>query len=272
MPPPSRTEQLASQAKFVFQGTVNKVKAATMADVPVSDRTVVVRVDRVIQAPEVLRNHAGHEITVQLAPKEEPVKPKQTAVFYTNGWIFGDSIAVQSVGHENATPTAMAALSHHPEDPVQSLHTREALGQAAAADLVVTGRVAAVRLPAAEAQARATAATGGRTGERISEHAPLWQEAVIDVDQVHKGQGQPKQVVIRFPASTDVRWYKAPKFHTGQEGVFLLHKEQLKGPAAVAATTATAPALTAQEYTALHPADFQPLDQLPQIMLAVRGS
>src|SRR5437016_3300553 len=116
--------------------------------------------------------------------------------------------------------------------------------QAAAADLIVSGRVTAVRLPAAESQARATATAGGGTAERISEHAPLWQEAVIQIDDVHKGQHAKKLVVVRFPASTDVRWRHAPKFQVGQEGVFLLHKKQLTG-----APTDMAATLEPDEYT-----------------------
>jgi hypothetical protein len=262
----SRSEELAEKAKFVFQGTVQKLKATTSAEVPSSDRTVVVRVDRVVHAPDSLADYAGQEITVQLAPGEK-VKAGQTFVFYTNGWVFGDSIAVQSVGHEEAKPTMMAALSSHPNDPVRSLETREAITQASNADLIVTGRVAAVRLPGQEALARATAMASGRTSERISEHAPLWQEALIDVDEVHKGSHRRKQVVVRFPSSTDVRWYKAPKFQPGQEGVFMLHKEQLPGGRAMAAAIGVGP----EEYTALDPADVQPLDELPRIRSATRG-
>ncbi len=255
--------ELAQQAKFVFQGTVRKLKAATMKEVPVADDTVVVRIDRVIHAPEALRDFAGQEITVRLKAGEK-VKAGQTFVFYTNGWIFGTSLAVQSAGHDEATPGTVAALASHPEDPVRSLQSREAMAQAASADLIVTGRVSAVRLPSAEAVVRATAAVSGRTSERISEHAPVWHEAVIDVDEVHKGTHTTKQIVVRFPSSTDVRWYKAPKFHTGQEGVFLLHKEQLAGTRAMAAGQGAGPS----EYTALNPADFQPLEELPQIKLA----
>jgi hypothetical protein len=263
----SRLEELAQQAKFVFQGTVQKLKAVTSEEIPASDRTVVVRVDRILHAPEVLRDHAGQEVTVQLAPGEK-AKVGETVLFFTNGWIFGKSLAVQSVGHEEATPTTAAALTSHPHDPVRSLQTQEALAQAASADLIVSGRVSAVRLPAAEAQARATAVATGRTAERISEHAPLWQEAVIDVDEVHKGRYPAKQVVVRFPASTDVRWYQAPKFAIGQEGVFLLHKQQLTGAKAALA----GPELGSKEYTALEPADVQPLEELPRIRLAARAS
>jgi hypothetical protein len=238
-----------------------------MKEVPVSNRTVIVRIDRVIQAPEVLRDYAGQDVTVQLVAGET-VNAGQTLIFYTNGWIFGEGIAVQCIGYEAATAPAVAALSAHPNDPVRSLQAQEGMAQAAKADLIVTGRVSAVRLPAQEAQARATAMAGGRTDERISEHAPLWHEAVIDVDEVHKGSYRAKQVVVRFPSSTDVRWHRAPKFDTGQEGVFMLHKEQLAG----GPITAAAAGLEADEYTSLDPADVQPLEELPRIQMAAQAS
>jgi len=267
MPARSPSKELAAQAKFVFQGTVKKLKAATLKEVPVTARTVVVRCDRIVQAPDVLSDYAGQDLTVQLADGEK-VKAGETYVFYTNGWIFGEGIAVQSLGHEEATAPAMAALSFHAEDPVRSLRTQEALTQAASAQLIVSGRVAAVRLPPKEARARALAMASGQTTERISEHAPLWQEAVIDIDEVHKGEHGKKQVVIRFPSSTDVRWFKAPKFQPGQEGVFMLHKGQAPAPAAGAKKALAAAAVGSEEYTALDAADFQPLEQLPQLKLA----
>jgi len=176
----TRSEELAAQAKFIFQGTVRRVRAATMREVPVTDNTVVVRVDRLIHAPEALTDYAGQEITVQLGAGE--VEQGQTYVFYANGWVFGDSLAVQSLGHEAATAPAVARLSSHPDDPVRSLASHEAHIQATQADLIVTGHVSAIRLPAAEVTARTTAMASGQTTERISEHAPLLQEAVIDID------------------------------------------------------------------------------------------
>lgn len=262
----TRSEELAAQAKFVFQGTVRQVKAATMREVPVTDNTVVVRVDRLIHAPEALTDYAGQEITVRLGAGE--VEQGQTYVFYTNSWIFGDGLAVQSIGHEAATAPAVARLSSHPDDPVRSLETHEAHIQATKADLIVTGSVSAVRLPAQEVAARSTAMASGQTTERISEHAPLWQEAVIDIDEVVKGSHEEKQVVIRFPTSTDVRWHQTPKFHPGQHGVFLLHKDQHE----VAAPAALAAGVGPGEYTAIHPADVQPLEELQRIRLSAQAS
>jgi hypothetical protein len=99
----------------------------------------------------------------------------------------------------------------------------------------------------AAAKAGATAPT-----EIISEHAPVWQEAVIQVSDVHKGPAQ-KKMVVRFPASTDVKWRKAPRFKKGQQGTWLLHAGAT--PAGARATKAAAPAAP-EYYTALDPDDF----------------
>jgi hypothetical protein len=125
-------------------------------------------------------------------------------------------------------------------------------------------------MPPQEVVARATAAAAGHTSERISEHAPMWQHAVIEIDNVIKGQHATKQVVVQFPASTDVRWHDAPKFAAGQEGVFMLRKGDAPtalspGPAHVGA--AAGPPL---EYTALHAADVQPIAELPKIQQAAK--
>jgi hypothetical protein len=264
-----RIDDLAAKAKFVFEGTVQKEKATTMKEVEADDRTVVVRVDRITAAPESLAGFAGQQVTVQLGDREERVARGKSYVFYTNGWVFGDGLAVRSVGHERATKAAAAAVTLHPDDPARSLASREADAQAAAAALIVSGRVTAVRLPKSEAKARAALAVGQRytADEPISEHAPVWREAVIDIDKVHRGSHKAKQVVVRFPSSTDVRWHRAPKFHAGQEGVFLLHKGQAPaGAKAALAAVSTAP----NYYTALDPADVQPLDELPRIIGTTR--
>src|SRR3954470_9122139 len=112
---PARSSGLGEDASFVFQGTVQKLKATATEDVPASADTVTVRVDRVVQAPEALTAYQGRDVTVRLARKEK-VAPGETFLFYTNGWIFGEGLAVQSVGLRPATPAAVAAESLQPED------------------------------------------------------------------------------------------------------------------------------------------------------------
>lgn len=88
----------------------------------------------------------------------------------------------------------------------------------AAADVVVSGRVGEVRA-AAVRQPRGTIQLP------ITEHDPQWREAVVEVTAVHKGRRVPRSIRVRFPASTDVAWARAPKLHAGQQGTFLLKRD-----------------------------------------------
>jgi len=258
-------EELAKDAKFVFQGTVKKLRASNVEGAAANPRTAIVHVDHLIRAAETLADYAGRDITVRLE-HEKALRAGQSYVFYANGWIFAETIAVQCVKCDEATPASAAALSQHPDDAPRSLGEHEAIRQAEKADLIVSGRVSSVRLTQPELRAR-NLLDRGQTSEPISEHAPMWREAVIAIDAVHKGEHAGGEVVVRFPASRDVRWHKAPKFEAGQEGVFLLRK------GVAAPVTRGMPAEPAAgEYTALHEADVQPLARLAAITLAARAS
>jgi hypothetical protein len=256
MPTGSKAEALAEEARFVFIGTVQKLGAATMDDVPIDDRTAVVRVDEVIHAPDVLTYYAGHDITVQVGGRKR-VQAGQQAKFYTNGWLFGDSVAVESIDHEDVKRPA-AAASREIGDPVRRLGQRDLQGRFADAALVVSGRVTSVRVPDDVVAARsARGVDAPAVVGRISEHDPDWRIADVKVDEVHKGTHPRDTVSIRFPSSEDVMWHDAPKFHPGQEGFFMLHKtdEAVGKKAAVARGAAVQ---DKGEFVAPRAADFQP--------------
>ncbi|HYY25586.1 MAG TPA: hypothetical protein VE689_08860 [Candidatus Udaeobacter sp.] len=260
MPPKTSEATLARQARFVFRGKVQRLKAANVAAVEDKRHTVIVRVEQVEKAPEAMTGYAGQEITVKLAPAER-VRPGEQARFYTNGWLYGETIAVESLGHVAATPrTAIAAMS----EPAVNLETSNIEDRVANADIVVQGRVTSVRLP----QENRAAMRMADARRPITEHDPEWREAVVEVAGVEKGALKKRQIVVRFPSSQDVRWYKAPKFQPGQEGMFILQrasrpKTRRRGRAAAA----MAPAIegAADAFVALHPADFQPLERDQEI-------
>ena len=260
MPANSRKTDLSSQPTFVFKGTVQELKSTTMKEVPVSARTIVVSVDQVLEAPKNLAKLGGHKVTVQLSGKQK-ARVGQEMIFYTQGWIFGHGVAVQSLNEEPIMQSkAHAALLSRGGDPVAHKRSREVQERFDSADMVVSGKVTAVRLLAdAIKQSKAGTTPPGP----VSEHSPHWREAVIEIDEVHKGKHTKKNVVIRFPASTDVRWYKAPKFEAGHQGYFMLHKTPIaKGTAPRAAKgKARKPEAAEDVYTALHPLDFQPYSQ-----------
>ncbi len=279
MPANSNEEELLKQARFVFKGTVQKLKAANVSGVEKKERAVIVRVDEVVQAPETLGDYTGQDVTVILG-KGEKLKAGQRAVFYTNATIFEENIGVESVGHRDMEGPALA-LGADFREPAVNLAKQQIKERLETADVVVTGRVASVRLPEDETQAGAVGAAMSLNAEAdsgrrrpISEHDPHWREAVIEVANVEKGEHATKEIVVRFPDSNDVRWYKAPKFRPGQKGVFILHKTQPSRPAKgpmLAATLTDTEAETTEAYTALHPADFQPLQEHPEVQTLIKG-
>jgi len=242
MPPTPPPDALAGQARFVFRGTVQRLNAATIPEVHDTSSTAVVRVDETIQAPRPLSHYTGKEITVLLAAPIE-VKTGDQAVFFADAWLFGNKgVAVRSLGHHPPGPQTVA-LRAPGSDPVANLEDRDTRAHFDSAESVLSGRVVSVRVPA-----------GIDEGRPPREHDPEWREAVVEVEQVHKGSPATKQVTVRFPASNDRMWHRAPKFLAGQRGHFMLHT-----PAAAAdRDRRAAPVRPADYYEVLHSEDFEP--------------
>jgi hypothetical protein len=256
---------------FLFKGTVREVKSATLPNVPVDKNTVVAMVDQVLEAPENMAKMGGRRVTVKLSGRLK-VAVGDELIFHAHGWIFGASVAVISLREERAGEArAHAALLSRGGDPVAHRQNTRIKRRFTNADVVISGRVTMVRIPAeaagaerAASRAESPASTPEPAGP-VSEHAPHWREAHVEIDDVHKGVHTSKTVVIRFPASRDVRWYKAPKFQPGHQGFFMLRKHQLPEAETASrrkkASKSAATASGAEVFTALHPADFQPYTQ-----------
>lgn len=235
---------LLRQTSLSFVGTIEHLGAATMNDVPINDRTAVVRVEYVLHAPPSLAGLEGRRITLQLSADREPLAVGDAAAFFVEGLAFGESIAVAEVGRlpvEAVEPHATAAVTAGQTDAFASLqrqveaqHLRD---HADNADAVVVGRV--TRLERA-------------FGPAPSEHDPDWWKATLDVFHVEKGKLPPGDVVVLYPNSLDVRWRTAPKPKASQGGLWLLHatEGELRDTAL---------------FMILHPEDFQPTQNLEML-------
>jgi hypothetical protein len=244
--PPGDAERIAEGSKFIFKGTVRRLRAATMDGVPVTDGTVVVRVDELLESPKEFRGYAGKDITLLLA-KGSSAKVGEEAVFFTNGAAYGKSIAVREVGRIDAAGKAAAELRRQVAGASEKAADRQLAKLITSADLVVAGKVTRVEKSTKRAPAQPE-----------TEHDPMWREAVISVESVEKGKLEGKTVVVVFPASKDVMWAKAPKFTVGQEGVWLLHKGQFKG-------------VKIDGHTALNPLDFHPKDKAQRVKRLIKA-
>ena len=273
MPGKTKGNDVSDDVKFLFKGTVQKLGASALAQVPKNEQTAIVRVDEILHAPPALAKTLGKQITVKLAKGNKP-KGGEQVLFHANGWLFGDTVAVESLKQEKPAQ-AKTMLAERVSDPTRNLADRELQNRVADADMVIEGEVSSIHLPQAESVGATRAASSARP---VSEHDPKWREAVISVGVVHKGEPTTKQVVVRFPSSTDVLWHRAPKFHTGDRGVWLLHSPKESPAAGTAAkqTGAGALAMTATAlpgatvYTALSPMDFQPVNRLDSVASVIR--
>jgi hypothetical protein len=248
---------LVKQSDIIFIGTITQVGAVASPEVPASPRTVVARVDKVLEKPAAVSLVEGDSVTLETA---EPgsLKPGIQATFYTNGWIFGQGVAVREVGHEPGhSPVAVGDQQEAVARARLEVNDADLKAHIEKAAMVVAGRVEQIR-PAE----LAAAPTHPR---RITEHDPQWQEAIIQVADGIKGAQAGEQVVVRFPGSRDVAWVGAPRFSVGQEGTFLLHKDSTTGSPTSMIAGRSVPA-----YTALHKVDVMGKQDATRVRALIR--
>src|SRR5256886_2665762 len=248
---------LVKQSDIVFIGTVTQVGAVAVPEVPASARTLVARVDQVLEKPAAVDLKPGDSVTVQTV-RPGSLKAGTQATFYTTGWIFGRGVAVREVGHELVhSPVVVADQQEAVARARRDVNDAELRAHIHTAAMVVAGRVEQVR----PAELAATPAHP----KRITEHDADWQEAIIQVEDGLKGARAGEQVGVRFPGSHDVAWVGTPRFAVGQEGTFLLHKDSTTGSPSTMIAGRSVPA-----YTALHKLDVLPKQDAPHIRDLIR--
>ena len=244
---PMTFEALAQQAQFIFRGRVQKVKSSNLRALAASDRTAVVRIEEVLDAPLGFEEFTKRQITVELR-EAGSLREGQEAIFFTNGWLYGETLAVKEVGHRSEV-TRQEELKQQVTKAQQQRANSMLLARLKTAELVVVGKVSRTQRPPETVR--------GLPG---TEHDPEWQEAVIQVDSFELGRLESQTVTILFPTSRDVQWFRASKFVEGQGGIWLLRK--LKPPTLAAG---------AQDYyTALDPLDFQPLERREHVRTLIQ--
>jgi hypothetical protein len=236
--PAGAVDNLTRQATFIFVGTVARLNASTVSEVQASPAIAVVRVDDILEAPGAPVDLKGQEITVRLADPGS-IKQAEKATFFTQGWLLGDSLAVVEIGHAAAGPG-----TDEVREQVSATHQKmadEALqGEIASAEAVVVGTVTSVK-----------ASSIPHIG---SEHDPNWFAAEINATSVPKGALAGHTVTVLYPNSDDLMWQGAPRFKQGQQGIWLLHRNQVALPG------------IQNQFTALNPLDFQTADSLDRVM------
>jgi len=223
------------QSTFIFVGTVEALNATTMNAVAANDGLAVVRVDKVISAPGGPPDLAGKNVTVKLLPTAA-LRRGEEATFYTKGWLLGNSLAVIEVGH---SVPAEAATQEQVNAVHQQMADEDLQREMASAVAIVSGVVRSVQK--------------SKVPHIGSEHDPDWYQAEIVIRETLKGKPRGESITVLFPHSDDVMWHNSPKFHEGQQGVWLLHVNQVRVPG------------VQEQYTALRSLDFQSEEQRERV-------
>ncbi|HXG00102.1 MAG TPA: hypothetical protein VNL69_04915 [Bacteroidota bacterium] len=243
---------LMKQSSVVFVGTVLQRGAVSFEAVQRSEETAIVRVVDVLEKPRAVALNGGDTITLLLNNASTPGEGVR-AVFYADGWIVGKALALKEVGHtllSDETTTEQITKSFL--EAKRQLRDEELRSRIAAASIVAHGKVVSIRR--AEQPRRI-----------ITEHDPEWQEAVIEVRTAIKGTSVREQIVVRFPGSMDVAFYRMPKLKVGDEQVILAVRDTLSGlPRAMLQGKAT------EAYLVEMPTDVLPKEELERVQRLAR--
>jgi hypothetical protein len=239
--------KLAQQSTFVFNGTVVAASSTTVSQIPTSASTVVVTVDSVQRCTT---NVCGaKKVTVRLLVPGS-LKENEKATFFTAGQFLGSGIVVTELQHVTPPFDATAILA----SGSKALSDQALREQLAAARCVISGHVDSVQPLIGTAQ-------------RSGEHAdPKLQDAKIKVLTVEKNGCLPAGtafVDVVFPTSLDAAWVTAPRFHEGQDGIWILTTY------AEGRFKAFAAAPSPRTYTASGSNDFRSLNDIAAIRSAL---
>jgi hypothetical protein len=201
-----------TRANIVIDGIVTEIGKASFSAVPQVPNLVVMKITRVLKDPPAISLSVGDQITAVLKDTST-VKVGTELRVQGRLWIVGEGLAVQALSEATAPPngdieTFAAADSQAHDNNISS--------RAAAADLIIVGRIKDIQKPLVAAN----------TQGPISEHDPQWRDAVIEVQTWIKGSAESSSIVVRFPASRDVAFRDYPKFQVGQESTLFLKTAQ----------------------------------------------
>jgi hypothetical protein len=240
-------KQLLASAGLVFTGRLIQIGASTVSGLPDDGRLSIVEIVELLKHPPGLDLPAGARVTVRLSDDLPLPEPDEQWTFFTNGWVYGETLAVTEVGRMPVDQTAARTATFAGQSvsivsqALDELAQDDVLAHARDADAVVRGRVVSLsEVPEPSAP---------------REHDPDWWIASLGVDLVEKGDvpgfspGQTTNVGVLYANSQDYHWREAPKPKASQAGAWLLHR-------APEALQNLAP------FQILHPVDLQPSVQI----------
>lgn len=232
-------EELSERSRMIFTGTIEQLGGSTVPQLPPSDRSVIVRVDHILQGSKLFRHFLDDKITIYLNDNAETDSNVQY-LFFCNGWLYGKSIAVREVGHIRA-PVDISKMQAEIVAATLKKERHELSGHLRKSKLVIMGTV----VDTFPANLQAIHAYPG-------EHNPAWRTLLVKVESVLVGKLRADSLIVGFAASRDVMWYKSPKPVPSQRGIWVLHNGADFGARDI-------------EYVVVHSNDYLGSDSLDEV-------
>lgn len=226
------------QTEFVFVGRVTKTEGVVFPELSAEVRLAEVTVEEVIAKPESSVVRPQDRVFVAFGDPFPELNARLRV--FGAALSYGTAIAMREVARQEAPPSTMSA-----EDVTEErTEVREDLNEAKleqaldASVAAIVGKVVSIQdLP---------------WQNRVTEHDPLWTDAVVEVTSWIKG-GAAQRVVVQFPASYDVDWFDVPKLKPGMEWTFFLHEGALP--------SATSEAADLTRFRIVSPQDVHPVSE-----------
>jgi hypothetical protein len=235
---PRTTSRLSDEsvraAEFAFFGTVRRLAASNVSQVEASDDVAIVRADEVVLAPPSVGDIAKRDITVRLSTR---AKIGAKALFLASSWIVSDQIALIELARVSGRLDRGALREAIFQEKLRASDD-ELIARIAVADVVVRGRVSNVSTIEIPPE------------RRHDEDLAWWHLASVEVLGVLKGRPE-VTVRVAYLDPRPPRWFDAPVFSEGQEGIWFLRKAESTSE------LRDAEAVPEGAYSALDPLDYQ---------------
>lgn len=230
---------LIDNAGFIFFGTVLAEEAIDLLGISkIPERVKTVLVENILLSTDVLMGLLGRKVTVVFEDVAE-IKEGSKWCFFTSCVSLGKQAILRVSSLLEDSPETAKDISHL----IKIFRERPLLERVEGADLIITGKVVS-SVPV--------------QSNKIpkSEHDPQWWIARIKIGSVMKGKRESSEIETFFANSDDIIWFKSPKLHEKESGIFLLRWMK---PREVVRE------INRSIYQVIDPLDFLPLERLQEI-------
>jgi hypothetical protein len=226
-------DKLVAESSYVFKATVTQLNASNEPSVRPAAGLIVAHVDEAFRASPTIgvSGLRGRDVTLRLTGSAPSLGDK--LLVFANEWMYGAQIALRELAHYTATARAEKEVI----EAVEELPSRRLEVRLDGAALVIEGEVESIG--------------PSPIPDGFHLHSPNYRLAVVRVASTLKGK-RGERVNVLFPTNPAPPWRTAPRLKEHEHAVFLLrHETALKAPP--------------DFFTALHPDDVRPRDELNRI-------